>query len=385
MPTAASRRQVRDVTNPRPASNRGRHVCASRCWPSSRTRGGSSAWRPCSPSSPPSSSSVAPAVSTVDGVRPSSGQAAHLSKENDQALARAARRGRRHQGPRRAGRGHAERAPGGRGGGRGERWRNGRQGPRERRAHRCAITPTDVMSTRTGLFSQVFFDASLMKRSRPPAGPAAALGGCRPEGVGPPRLPTRAGQRRTRRQGDATSVFRKADTVARSEDGLYLILLEDTPENGAIWTSNASVGASPRSCRATRSGWVSNPAYGFDADQAGQARAALEVASGSRIASRSPPPPRLTWARPRPPPTRPTAAGQRGRVPGSWERGCGAADREARTARPGGRAPHRGGVDGTRGRVGDLRRRPHPPRHHGRRRVLAGVRSDGPQRVHDLP
>ena len=24
--------------------------------------------------------------------------------------------------------------------------------------------------------------------------------------------------------------------MARSDDGLYLILLEDTPENGAIWT-----------------------------------------------------------------------------------------------------------------------------------------------------
>ena len=78
-----------------------------------------------------------------------------------------------------------------------------------------------------------------------------------------------------------TSVFREADTLARSTDGLYLILLEDTPENGAVWTlERLRRGISEQLPGHTL--WVGlscYPAHGFDAAQlTSQARDALDSA-----------------------------------------------------------------------------------------------------------
>lgn len=133
----------------------------------------------------------------------------------------------------------------------------------------------------TGLFSQVFFDASLVKRI------SAARRGLRPlsmavadvvVGVGAPGMspappaPVAA---------TMVTVFREADTLARSSDGLFLILLEDTPENGAVWTLERL----RRRIAEDLPGhtlWVGlscYPAYGFDADQlTAQARSALAAA-----------------------------------------------------------------------------------------------------------
>ena len=130
----------------------------------------------------------------------------------------------------------------------------------------------------TGLFSQVFFDASLVKRI------SAARRGLRPlsvavaevaTAVGTPELaPAPAGPVAT----IMVSVFREADTLARGDDGRFMILLEDTPENGAIWTLERL----RRRISEELPGhtlWVGlscYPAYGFDADQLiAQARAAL--------------------------------------------------------------------------------------------------------------
>ncbi len=141
--------------------------------------------------------------------------------------------------------------------------------------------PFVITDTATGLFSKVFFDASLVKRV------SAARRGLRPlsvavadvvQGVGTPEL-------RAAPPGPVAeimvSVFREADTLAHSDDGLFLILLEDTPENGAVWTLERL----RRRIAEELSGhtlWVGlscYPAFGFDADQLlQQARNALDSA-----------------------------------------------------------------------------------------------------------
>lgn len=138
-----------------------------------------------------------------------------------------------------------------------------------------------VVDETTGLFTNVFFDASLRKRV------SAARRGLRPlsvavadivTGVGTPDL-TRADA--TKVAANMLEVFREADTLARASDGLYLILLEDTPENGAIWTLERL----RRRIAEDMPGhtlWVGvscYPAFGFDADQLlSQARGALDAA-----------------------------------------------------------------------------------------------------------
>lgn len=141
--------------------------------------------------------------------------------------------------------------------------------------------PDVITDAETGLFSQVFFDASLVKRI------SAARRGLRPLSVAIADVVLDVG---TDAVAPAPSkpvadtmlaVFREADTLARSGDGLYLILLEDTPENGAIWTLERL----RRKIAEDLPGhtlWVGlscYPAFGFDADQLViQARGALTSA-----------------------------------------------------------------------------------------------------------
>ena len=76
-------------------------------------------------------------------------------------------------------------------------------------------------------------------------------------------------------------VFREADTIARGNDGLYLVLLEDTPENGAVWSLERlrRKVSETLSHHTTWAGVSCYPAYGFDADQLlSQARKALDLA-----------------------------------------------------------------------------------------------------------
>ncbi len=133
----------------------------------------------------------------------------------------------------------------------------------------------------TGLFTQVFFDASLVKRI------SAARRGLRPlsiavadvvVGVGTPEMAQALPIPIARIM---TDVFREADTVARGPDGLFLILLEDTPENGAIWTLER-VRRRIAEELPGHTVWVGlscYPAYGFEAEQlTAQAREALAAA-----------------------------------------------------------------------------------------------------------
>ncbi|MEZ5137332.1 MAG: diguanylate cyclase [Acidimicrobiales bacterium] len=133
----------------------------------------------------------------------------------------------------------------------------------------AATAGDDVLDPETGVFTQVFFDASLGKRI------SAARRGLRPltvamvEVVEQVGLPT-VHQTAPKPVADIlTETLREADTVARMDDGVFAVLLEDTPENGAIWTlerirrriSEELKGAT------LRAGMSCYPAYAFDATQ----------------------------------------------------------------------------------------------------------------------
>jgi GGDEF domain-containing protein len=64
------------------------------------------------------------------------------------------------------------------------------------------------------------------------------------------------------------ATLREADTACRMDDGVFALVLEDTPENGAIWTveriRRLLVGADPG--RTLWAGVACYPAHAFDSD-----------------------------------------------------------------------------------------------------------------------
>lgn len=138
-----------------------------------------------------------------------------------------------------------------------------------------------IVDQESGLFSEVFFGASLVKRV------SAARRGLRPLSVAVLDVWVDFGSLDSRQAPAApvaellVEVFREADTIARTTDGLYLVLLEDTPENGAVWSLERLRRRVSESLanHTTWAGVSCYPAYGFDAEQlVAQARQALELA-----------------------------------------------------------------------------------------------------------
>jgi GGDEF domain-containing protein len=139
----------------------------------------------------------------------------------------------------------------------------------------------DILDLETGVFTQIFFDASLGKRI------SAARRGLRPltvamvevvEHVGTPMM----AQTSPKPVADIlTETLREADTVARMDTGIFAVLLEDTPENGAIWTLERIRRRISEDLpgRTLRAGMSCYPAYAFDAKQlVEQSLAALDAA-----------------------------------------------------------------------------------------------------------
>jgi GGDEF domain-containing protein len=138
-----------------------------------------------------------------------------------------------------------------------------------------------ITDPETGLFSEVFFEASLAKRI------SASRRGLRPLSVAVAEVITGIGTPAVAPAPVApvaetmVSVFREADTLARGPGSLMLVLLEDTPENGAIWTLERLRRrlAEDHDGFTLRVGLSCYPAYGFDADQLmRQAYEALDAA-----------------------------------------------------------------------------------------------------------
>jgi len=138
-----------------------------------------------------------------------------------------------------------------------------------------------IIDPETGLFNQVFFEASLVKRI------SAARRGLRPLSVAVADVTVGVGSSVGSRASAApvaaimVNVFREADTLAHSDDGLFLILLEDTPEDGAVWLLERFRHRLTEDLpgHTLRVGLSCYPTYGFEADKiASQARAALASA-----------------------------------------------------------------------------------------------------------
>lgn len=139
----------------------------------------------------------------------------------------------------------------------------------------------DITDPETGVFTQIFFDASLGKRI------SAARRGLRPLTVAMVEVVERVGQPDVTQTAPRpiaeilTDTLREADTVARMDSGVFAVLLEDTPENGAIWTLERirrKISEDLPGCT-VRAGMSCYPAYAFDAAQlVDQSLAALDAA-----------------------------------------------------------------------------------------------------------
>jgi diguanylate cyclase (GGDEF)-like protein len=99
----------------------------------------------------------------------------------------------------------------------------------------AAVAPT-MIDPVTGVYNERFFMATLDKRV------SAARRGLRPLAVGIIDVVHRD-EVNGHRQGDPNVIaacllhtLRDADTTCRLDDGRFGIVLEDTPENGAVWT-----------------------------------------------------------------------------------------------------------------------------------------------------
>ena len=139
----------------------------------------------------------------------------------------------------------------------------------------------DITDPETGVFTQIFFDASLGKRI------SAARRGLRPLTVAMVEVVERVGQPDVAQTAPKPvaeiliETLREADTVARMDSGVFAVLLEDTPENGAIWTLERirrKISEDLPGCT-VRAGMSCYPAYAFDAAQlVEQSLAALDAA-----------------------------------------------------------------------------------------------------------
>jgi diguanylate cyclase (GGDEF)-like protein len=132
----------------------------------------------------------------------------------------------------------------------------------------------------TGLFSEAYFDVALEARI------AAARRRLRP--VALVLLDVVRGLATESSEADADLVtralrrtLREADTACRLADGRYALVLEDTPENGAIWTVERvrTHLAESGTIHTVWAGVACYPAHAFDKDEIlNQAKTALSQA-----------------------------------------------------------------------------------------------------------
>jgi GGDEF domain-containing protein len=148
-------------------------------------------------------------------------------------------------------------------------------------ANRPVDDATDLTDPHTGLFGEGYFLVSVEQRI------SAARRHLRPVAVALLEVVTNPGSDAPT-QVDPSPVtealaetLRDADTACRLSDGRFALILEDTPENGAIWTIERL-----RRCLSGRvdsctlwAGLSCSPAHGFDTDEIlSQAEVALKAA-----------------------------------------------------------------------------------------------------------
>ncbi len=141
---------------------------------------------------------------------------------------------------------------------------------------RSAITDPD-----TGLYTETYFRAAVEARV------AAARRHLRPVAVVLIEVTSGEGDDRTQADGHVVADYvmatlRESDTACRTSKGLYALVLEDTPENGAVWTVERIRRrmAEENQNLTLWAGIACYPAHAFEVrDLVGKASEALEAAT----------------------------------------------------------------------------------------------------------
>ena len=134
----------------------------------------------------------------------------------------------------------------------------------------------------TGLFTEIYFRAAIEARV------AAARRHLRPVAVILMEV-TVGSEEEGRTQAEAPVVasyiletLRESDTACRTSKGLYALVLEDTPENGAVWTVERIRRRilEDEACMTVWAGVACYPAHAFEVrDLVGKASEALQAAT----------------------------------------------------------------------------------------------------------
>lgn len=141
---------------------------------------------------------------------------------------------------------------------------------------RSAITDPE-----TGLYTETYFRAAVEARV------AAARRHLRPVAVVLMEVTKGEGEERTQAEAQVVSDYvmatlRESDTACRTSKGLYALVLEDTPENGAVWTVERIRRrmAEENQNLTLWAGIACYPAHAFEVrDLVGKASEALEAAT----------------------------------------------------------------------------------------------------------
>lgn len=133
----------------------------------------------------------------------------------------------------------------------------------------------------TGLYTEAYFRAAVQARV------AAARRHLRPVAVVLMEVTTGEGDARTQANPETVADYvldtlRESDTACRTANGLYALVLEDTPENGAVWTVERIRReiAEDKLAMTVWAGVACYPAHAFEVrDLVGKASEALEAAT----------------------------------------------------------------------------------------------------------
>jgi GGDEF domain-containing protein len=148
-----------------------------------------------------------------------------------------------------------------------------------------ATNPEMLLDSGTGLLNEEFFKVSLESRV------SAARRHLRPIAVVLLELSSSPGNTKVEGQvaDGIRATLRDADTACRLDDGRFALILEDTPENGAVWTVER-IRRNLTGTRADYTMWAGvacYPAHAFDAwellTRAGQALTAAKEWNQDRI------------------------------------------------------------------------------------------------------
>ena len=138
-----------------------------------------------------------------------------------------------------------------------------------------------IIEPATGLFTEAYFRAAVEARV------AAARRHLRPVAIVLMEVTTGEGDSRGQAQPDVVADYildtlRESDTACRTSKGLYALVLEDTPENGAVWTVER-IRREIAENEANMTVWAGvacYPAHAFEVrDLVGKASEALEAAT----------------------------------------------------------------------------------------------------------